>query len=37
MRINSMVKARALWLKTHPLPAGLANSPFGATEPAAPT
>jgi hypothetical protein len=36
-RINPMVKARALWLKTHPLPAGPANSPIGATEPAAPT
>jgi hypothetical protein len=37
VRINPMVKARALWLKTHPLPAGPANSPIGATEPAAST
>jgi hypothetical protein len=37
VRINPMVKARALWLKTHPLPAGPANSPIGATEPAVPT
>jgi hypothetical protein len=37
VRINPMVKARALWLKTHPLPAGPANSPIGVTEPAVPT
>jgi len=37
VRINPMVKARALWLKTHPLPAGPANSRIGANEPAAPT
>jgi hypothetical protein len=37
VRINPMVKARALWLKTHPLPAGPANSPIEATEPAAAT
>jgi hypothetical protein len=37
VRINPMVKARALWLKTHPLPAGPANSRIGAIEPAAPT
>jgi hypothetical protein len=37
VRINPMVKARALWLKTHPLPAGPANSPPGVTEPAVPT
>jgi hypothetical protein len=37
VRINPIVKARALWLKTHPLPAGPANSPIGVTEPAVPT
>ncbi len=37
VRINPMVKARALWLKTHPLPASPANSRIRATEPAAPT
>ncbi len=35
VRINPMVTARALWLKTHPLPAGPAHSRVGATEPAA--
>ena len=35
VRINPMVTARALWLKTHPLPEGPAHSRVGATEPAA--
>ena len=35
VRINPMVTAHALWLKTHPLPAGPAHSRVGATEPAA--
>jgi hypothetical protein len=35
VRINPMVTAAALWLKTHPLPAGPAHSRVGATEPAA--
>src|SRR5208282_6770508 len=33
VRINPMVTAAALWLKTHPLPAGPAHSRVGATEP----
>ncbi len=35
VRINPMVIAAALWLKTHPLPAGPAHLRVGATEPAA--
>ena len=35
VRINPMVTARALWLKTHLLPEGPAHSRVGATEPAA--
>jgi len=37
VRVNPMVKARALWRKTHPLPASVADSRIAATTPVAPT